>query len=124
MDRFDGELYGLVSARQPRLEVGHAQISFLRTSRRRAQGELFEGLFLLIDHLFKCFPFRKLCAELPEFNAARIGIPEGVLEIEGILRAHHYYDGQYWDHYMVAIWRGAWREFAASISEYFSLEET
>jgi len=61
---------------------------------------------LFVRHLFQVWNLRKLYLEVPEFNYAQIASGVGrYFEVEGRLREHSYYDGRYWDEYVLAVYR-------------------
>ena len=64
-----------------------------------------QAVAVFVRYLFKTFPLRKIYIEVPGFNWAQMASGEGILfEIEGVLKKHEYYDGQYWDKYYCAIY--------------------
>lgn len=68
-----------------------------------------EATIILIDYLFAGFPFRKLYAESLAFDFARFASgSERLFRIEGVMKAHHYYAGRYWDQYILAFYREEW----------------
>ena len=107
----DGHAYGAVVAYRPQLEFGHCYVAFLRASDRRSSGQMSHGLFLLIEHLFSCFPLRQIYVEMAEFNFDRVGLPD-CFEIQGRLRDHTFLDGRYWDQIVAAVTRDRWELMA------------
>jgi RimJ/RimL family protein N-acetyltransferase len=60
---------------------------------------------LAVRYLFHTFPLRKVYLEVPGFNYDQIRSGEGRLfTVEGRLRDHAFYAGQYWDQYLCAIY--------------------
>jgi hypothetical protein len=85
------------------------------------------GIVQLVDHLFRHWPFRKLYAELPEYNASEFsGALRRHAQLEANLQKHLFYDGRYWDEYTYALYRDAWEaetrpRFAAILDHVESL---
>lgn len=70
----DRHIYGLVVAYAANPGLGHCYIGFQRSSQRRPQGEMLEGMFLFLRYLFDSNPLRKIYAELPDYNEQIIGL--------------------------------------------------
>jgi len=68
-----------------------------------------EASWIFVEHLFDCWPFRKLVMEVPEFNLSRLesGIGD-VFQIEGRLLEMIWAGGRYWDLVLLTIDRAAW----------------
>jgi hypothetical protein len=67
------------------------------------------GFLQLIDHVFKHWSFRKLYCDIPGYNADQFsGVLRRHLVIEGTLRNHLFYDGEFWDRLTCAIYRDSW----------------
>ncbi len=114
-DRPTGSLHGLVVVYNAMHEGGWAYVAFQRVANADARrGHMIVGIILMIDYAFRTWPFRKLYGELPSYNyesiVGSIGTP--VVE-EGRLKDHMYFDGNYYDMHIIAIYREAWEEFAA-----------
>lgn len=74
------------------------------------------GIALFIDYVFKCWNFRKLYFELPEYNLPQFASGLGSFLVqEGRLRQHLYYDGRYWDSVTLALYRRTWEERSARV---------
>jgi hypothetical protein len=71
------------------------------------------GMVKLLDHVFRSWPFRKLYAELPEYNAAEFssGLRRHA-QCEGTLRDHVYFDGRFWDQSTYSLSREDWEQHA------------
>lgn len=116
VDRNNGTTHGWVTAYNARFDAGHAWIGFVRFPGAARAGEMTEGLFLLLEHLFSRWAFRKVYAEVPEYNWVHlIGGKPGdafLFPIEGRLVGHEYNANRWWDLLTVAIWRERWEEVA------------
>jgi RimJ/RimL family protein N-acetyltransferase len=87
------------------------------SSQAFCRGAGIEAMALLVDFLFKKYPFRKLYAEALEFNFKQFSAGVGAFfEIEGVLKAHETHDGQEWDNYILGISRDFWMEKGAGVA--------
>ena len=115
VERTSGTPQGLVVAYNARFDSGHCSIGFVRLSPGR-NGEMLEGMFLLIDQLFRTWPLRKVYAEIPEFNYIHLfGDAEQVappFPIEGRLTEHEYFADRWWDLITMSIRRDEWDKAA------------
>lgn len=88
---------------------GHAYWAVQGNPNRSTGSGAIVGMVQLVDHVFRHWPFRKLYAELPGYNAAEFG---GALRrhatAESALVDHLFYDGRYWDEVTFALYRDAW----------------
>jgi RimJ/RimL family protein N-acetyltransferase len=111
----DGRTHGLVCGYNAHLDSKFAYIAFLRTGPSQGAGEMMVGVTLLIDHLFSNWDFRKLYAEVPEFNAAGMFSEDSrAVRVEGRLVGHMFHAGRWWDQLIVALWREDWVQESAS----------
>lgn len=71
---------------------------------------LMGGLVLLIEHLFRGWPFRKLYFECPEYNLEQFAsaVPK-ILTEEARFREYVYYNERYWDLLMLSLTRETWK---------------
>jgi RimJ/RimL family protein N-acetyltransferase len=109
----DGEGVGFVSCYNARVDAGWAYIAFMRIapSRQSLASEMMEGGLLFVHYLFQHWPFRKLYAEVPGWNWDQFAAGSGAFfEVEGVLGAHDYYAGRYWDQRIVALYRDKWEQ--------------
>lgn len=105
----DGHVYGLVAAYSDQADLGHCYIAFLRCSQRRSNGEMYEGMFLFVEYLFSTTPYRKLYAEVPEYNDSVMGLSRfGPFKEEGRLLEHDFHDNRWWDRLLLAVYRDTW----------------
>ena len=73
----------------------------------------FEAVLLFLGYLFRQFPLRKVCAEMLSFNYADVASGAGrFFNVDGIMKEHEYYDGQYWDMYILSVTRAQWTQIA------------
>ncbi len=116
-----GQPIGVVTAYDEDLQNGHAKFAFQRTDSTPATGgEMIEAIATFISYLFDHFPYRKLYADLPEYNLYLVeGLVESILEVEGRLKDFYYYNDTYWDLVIVALTRQRWDDFIAG----FGLED-
>jgi hypothetical protein len=92
----DERSHGLVCAYNAHLDNKFAYIAFIRTAPSRGAGEMMGGVMLLIEHLFSNWDFRKLYAEVPEFNAAGMfSTSSRAVRVEGRLVGHMFHAGKW-----------------------------
>lgn len=109
------EMLGLVVAYNESREAGHCYIGFQRVAAVDNPGTTLEGLGLLVDYLFTTFPFRKIFAELPEYNLGFIAsIVSSLCKVEGKLEEFYWYNGELWDQYILSISRSDWDRYFSS----------
>jgi RimJ/RimL family protein N-acetyltransferase len=110
-----GEAIGHVVAHQPRLIHGTAHVAIIVRPDLYGKGWPLEGAGLFVDYLFRVFPLRKLYAETVEYNydsSFAHGAGRFFSE-EARLKAHHYYDGRYWDAVVLSLYRDDWNALAS-----------
>ncbi|MHB8289171.1 MAG: phosphopantetheine-binding protein [Acidimicrobiales bacterium] len=101
-----GEPIGLVLCDKANFVDGYAQFAAIGSPRYVGSGAIVEGAVLFLDSVFRSWNFRKLYMEAPEFNIAQIKSGLGrFFHEEGRLKAHHYYDGRYYDQLLLALYR-------------------
>jgi RimJ/RimL family protein N-acetyltransferase len=65
-----------------------------------------EAVALFVNFLFVEFGFRKLYAEMTEYNLEAFRSAVGRwMDCEGVLEDHEFHGGRYWDLYILALWR-------------------
>jgi len=101
-----------VVAYDPVHEYGTCSLAFQRIGQSVVGGEMFLGMFHLIEYVFAHWNMRKLYADVPEYNESHLGDGFGVLTEEGRLREYVYFDGRFWDRIFYAIDRRRWEELA------------
>lgn len=91
-----------------------AHIGFVSDPRFAQTGLATDGMRLFIDYLFMLWSFRKLYGESVSYNFEQFSPEnprldvEGLFRVEGVLRDHTYFAGQYWDKFIVSISRDDW----------------
>ena len=104
---------GIVVAYDPDFVGGHCKVGAAKfqpilTTR------LVTGVTLLINYLFKGWPFRKLYLEVPEYNLPEIASAvDSLFAVEAVLREHVFLDGIYWPLHVLSTDRARWGEFSA-----------
>jgi RimJ/RimL family protein N-acetyltransferase len=84
---------------------GFAYIGAVMSSTVGSTGIGIAAMDLFITYLFTTWPFRKLYAELPQYNLPMLGNRIGhLLREEGRLKEHTYYNGRWWDQVIVALY--------------------
>jgi RimJ/RimL family protein N-acetyltransferase len=100
---------GLVTAFNANLSDGHAHFAVCVDPSVQGRGWPLEGAGLFIEHLFRCFELRKLYAQVSELNRGRFRPAIDTLLVEEArLVDYDYFDGQYFDSVIYAVWRSRW----------------
>ena len=109
-----GAAVGLVSAYEHNPAGLHCKVAFLRFGERVPgdAGATFEGVLLLISHLFSTFPYRKVYAEVPAYNMSLF--EPGLAQEEGVLQEYLFAGGRHVDLHIVSIRRDQWRQLTAA----------
>ncbi|WP_322756369.1 phosphopantetheine-binding protein [Frankia sp. Cas3] len=101
-----GEPIGLVVAYNADTTRGIAYLAAVFTPDYLLTGLPASAVELFVRYLFQVWNLRKLYMEVPEFNYELIASGEGRrFDIEGRLRDFNYYDGRFWDEYLLALCR-------------------
>lgn len=102
---------GIVAAYQPSFQDGYATLAAARFDRRGASPLFMLGLAIFLDYVFACWDLRKLYMEVAAFNYEQFASGEDRLfRMEGRLQDHTFFNGQHWDHLILAIYRDTWHE--------------
>ncbi|MEZ5205136.1 MAG: GNAT family protein [Acidimicrobiales bacterium] len=104
------EAFGLVSAYDHSSHGLHCKVAFLRFGARPpgSGGAVIEGMLLFISHLFDTFPYRKVFAEVPDYNMGLFA--EGLAQQEGVLRDYLFHAGHPADLHIVSFRRDQWEQ--------------
>lgn len=106
--KLSGRPLGLVRAYHASMRDRTVYVSMLSSPRFLSTGLVFEGVGLFVDHLFDVWKMRKVYAETPSHNAAQFSNAFDYVTVEGVLRRHHYYAGEYVDLYLLSISCSEW----------------
>jgi RimJ/RimL family protein N-acetyltransferase/acyl carrier protein len=106
----DGRPLGLVAAYSADYRNANAQIAVVAIGEDDPDAALvIEATEVFVDFLFDAFNFNKLYAYVLEVNYPRFARLVGpVVSLEGILRGHEFFDGQWVDTCILAVHRDAW----------------
>lgn len=105
----EGTAHGLVCCYNAHADGKFAYIAFIRTGPTNGRGEMVEGVMLFIKYLFDGWDFRKLYAEVPEYNAdGMFSVESRAVRLEGRLVEHLFHDGRWWDQLIISLWRADW----------------
>lgn len=104
------EVLGHAITYLPDLRNGFAHVAVVVAPRHVHTGTGLEAFLLLMEYLFRGWPFRKLYAETMEFDYEQFRSAErsGLYRVEGRLREHTYYVDRYWDQLLLAFYRDDW----------------
>lgn len=101
-----GEPIGMVVVYNADMSRGIGYLAAVFTPEYVLSGLGTEAVGLFVRYVFQVWNLRKLYMEMPEYNYEQIASGAGRrFDIEGRLRDHNYYDGQYWDEYVLSVRR-------------------
>lgn len=110
----DGVARGLVSCYGANLNSGTANLAVALLPSATGVGLGTEAFVLFVDYLFATWTLRKCYLEVPAFNLAQFASAIGrYFHLEGVLSAHEYYAGRYFDSAILACWREDLQRFYA-----------
>jgi hypothetical protein len=114
--RRQDEAIGVVTAYQASFQDGYAKVAAAKFDPKSRSPLIMLGFALFLDYVFDCWNFRKLYAEVPEYNYPQFasGI-DRFFTIEGRLREHTFLGGELWDRLILAIYRDRWKEQAPAL---------
>lgn len=105
-DKRSSQAIGLFSCTNADFRNGSAEISLLAHPRTFGRGQGIEAAAFGIVYLFRAFPFRKLYADVPQFNYAQFSSgADKFFKIEGRKLQHEYSAGAWWDLVTLAFYR-------------------
>ncbi len=106
-----GEPVGLVAISSPNFRDGFAYLSALASPEARTSGRVAEAVLLGFHYAFSGWPFRKIYMEASEVSYAHFKSGLGrYFSEEGRLRRHHFWNGEYVDLVILAVYRETWSE--------------
>jgi hypothetical protein len=107
--RKSGSLLGVVTAYRPDFQDGHVRLAAMTFDPTTRSPLMALGVGLFIEYVFRCWNFRKIYVDVAEYNFHQMSSGlASFFTLEGRLRDHYYLDGQYWDHFVLAILRETW----------------
>jgi RimJ/RimL family protein N-acetyltransferase len=116
----DGAPVAWLAAYAPNLRDGHARLAVAAWPAFHGRVATWESVFLFVRYLFANWAFRKLYAEVRAFNLGQFASGAGRLfDVEGVLRAHAFHDGRYWDQYVLAVTREQFASEASRVAPLF-----
>ncbi len=106
----DAAPLGLVTAYQPDHSNGHCRVAAARFGPAGPSGRhVMRAVALLLDYLFRGWPFRKIYFEVPEYNLGQFGSGVGSLFVEEArLPDYVFLDGRYWSLTFLTVSRERW----------------
>lgn len=112
VESVDGEFAGYVVAYNADHRHGIVYLAVMMRPDLRGVAWPVEGAILFIDYIFTVWNLRKVYAETLSFNFAQFSSWSGrAFDVQGVLTDHEYYDGSYWDLYVLATTRDQWNTF-------------
>ena len=101
---------GVASVTSADMRNGTAYLSVVSDIGVIGSGLMIEVAGLAIEYVFSTWPFRKLYAEVPEYNLRTFGsVTKRFFRREGLLTEHVFLDGRYWDVHVLATDRATWQ---------------
>jgi RimJ/RimL family protein N-acetyltransferase len=101
-----GHTIGMVYTYKVDFVNRHAFICTYLDAKYRGQFYGAEASILFVDYIFSYFDFRKIYAEIYEYNQASMqNSLKGGFVSEGILRNHRWYKSEYHDMYILALYK-------------------
>jgi RimJ/RimL family protein N-acetyltransferase len=102
----DGRSIGHVQAFDADDRNGFCHIGILLDPAVERSGWALEALLLFLDYLFTVFTYRKIYAEVVEFNYEQFASgANSVFKVEGRFKDHDWHAGRYWDLIVLALYR-------------------
>jgi len=100
---------GIVTSYGANFQSGYAYIAAAKFARSVPSSMFIEGVAVFIEYVFACWAFRKLYAEVDEFNLPQFAsVLESLFREEGRLREHTFLADRYWDRHILALYRSSW----------------
>lgn len=110
------EPLGLLTCFNADMGGRHAELAVMVEPSFWGSRELLDGLLIFLNYLFISFDFRKVYAEILPVTGERLGIAEhGLAVVEGQLRGHELYRGEWVDLLTFAIYREPFLTFAEQL---------
>ena len=109
---------GIVTGYQPNFPDGYAYVAQVMIEEVQQTGKGVEALGLFINLLFTNYNLRKLYFEVFEYNLP-LAIGHSMRE-EGRLKDHTYFDGQWWDKIILALYRGDFEQLRIRLGRHTS----
>jgi len=101
---------GVVTAYSSNNRDGWVYIAVVVDDPSSGTGRGLEASAMMISHLFTNWSFRKVYAEVPDFNLPVLGRTlTRFMQLEGTCREHMYYGAKYWDVHTFSVTRTEWR---------------
>jgi hypothetical protein len=111
---------GLVCITSPNFRDGFAYISAIGAAEMQGSGFVLEGVLLGFNYAFSTWPFRKIYMEATETSYAMFNSGLGRFFVEeGRLREHTFWNGDYVDLLILAVYRSTWAEQAPRMKRLF-----
>lgn len=117
LERSTGQPIGTTYSFDVSLANGYASFGIYLDASHTGRGLGVEAGYLFVNYLMTYYPFRKLYTDVYSYNehslhvAARIGFV-----VEGTLKAHRWFDGEYWDLHKLALYRDTWEKCKATLA--------
>jgi hypothetical protein len=109
----DGKSHGIVSIVNDHAESGFCTLKAMRFTAGQPTtfGIVFDGLYLLVEHVFSTTPMRKIYFSVPEWLMPYVAGLDEVIVQEGLLRDFSWQGDRLWNAGQFALWRDSWLGF-------------
>jgi RimJ/RimL family protein N-acetyltransferase len=105
------ERAGWVMSYSVDLRHGFAYMGLIMAPIFVGSGLGLEAAALFLNHLFSSWNLRKVYMEAPDFTVDSLASGlERFFKEEGVLKAHRYYHGRFWDEHILAVYREDWEQ--------------
>ena len=102
------------------LHSGYCSVGVVSSPSALGSGAGIAAVLLSLGYLFDVFPVRKAYFESPSFAFQDFGsAADGAryLEVEGVLKDHLYFRGQYWDKIIATVTRESWDDRVGGLAD-------
>ena len=120
----DNRLIGEISLYGLNPKNRSAGVGYFAGADYRQQGYTKEGLWLLLNYLFKVVGLNKVMADTGAFNQASIALLKSLgFQQDGCLRQHQLLDGVLYDQLLFSLLAEEWRKLAERLSVSIKYEQ-
>jgi hypothetical protein len=100
---------GFIYAYKTSLQDRHTYLAAMKFDLGDRSALMMMGITMFVEYLFRCWDFKVLYMEVPEFNYDQFASGEGrFFTVEGCLKDNYACDGRWWDLLILAVHREHW----------------
>lgn len=116
-ERETSQPIGTVYSFDVSLVNGYASFCIYLDPSHTGRGLGVEAGYLFVNYLMTYYPLRKLYTDIYSYNKHSLHVADKIgFVVEGTLRAHRWFDGQYWDLYKLALYRDTWEKCKSTLA--------